>query len=58
MSNTHENKQKLDSRKRPRRMYDALHGKATEEERQQYDRLLWSSRVNECRRVQERRLNQ
>jgi len=58
MSNTHENKQKLDGRKRPRRMYDALHGKATEEERQQYDRLLWSSRVNACRRVQERRSNE
>ena len=55
MSATHENRREFDKRKRPRRMYDALHGKATEEERQQYDKLLWSSRIGADRRTQERR---
>lgn len=42
-------------RKRTRRTYDALHGKVTEEERRQYDSLLWSRIVGDDRRVQERR---
>jgi len=36
-------------------MYDMLHGKATEEEKQQYDKLLWSSRFGADRRAQQRR---
>jgi hypothetical protein len=50
-----EDKRIAGRRKRARRMYDALHGKVTEEERQQYDKLLWSRIVSEDRRVQERR---
>ena len=55
MSDEHEDRRKSDRRKRPRRMYDALHGKVTEEERQQYDNQLWSRISGEDRRVQDRR---
>ena len=46
---------KAGRRKRARRMYDALHGMVTEEERKKYDELLWSRFFGEDRRTQERR---
>jgi len=55
MSSAHEIRREFDNRKRPRRMYDALQGKATEEERQQYDRLHWIHRAGADRRRQDRR---
>ena len=42
-------------RKKSRRAYDLLQGKATEEERQRYDWLLWSRNFSADRRVQARR---
>ena len=55
MAYTRENRRKIGRRKRRRRTYDALQGRATKEERLQYDRLLWSIWLDEDRRVQERR---
>jgi len=55
MSDTHEDRRKFGRRYRERRMSDMLHGKATEEERQQYDKLLWSRHLDADRRAQERR---
>ena len=55
MSDEHEDRRKSDRRKRPRRMYDALHGKITEEERRHCDNLLWSRISGEDRRMQDRR---
>ena len=37
-------------RKKSRRMYDQLAGKATDDERQAYDKLLWSRFHNADRR--------
>ena len=55
MSDTHDDRRKTGRRKRTRRTYDALQGKATEEERLQYDRLLWSMNLDADRRKQGRR---
>ena len=55
MSDTHEEKRIAGRRKKTRRMYDLLHDSLTDEERQQYDRLLWSRHQNMDRRTQERR---
>ena len=50
-----EDRRKTGRRKRTRRTYDALHGKATEEEKQRYDMLLWSRNQNADKRGEERR---
>lgn len=51
----HEDKRLSSRRKKIRRMYDMLHGKATEEEKQQFDRLLYSRHRDDDRRAQSRR---
>jgi len=50
-----ESRRKAGRRKRRRRTYDALQGRATKEERLQYDRMLWSIWLDKDRRTQERR---
>ena len=55
MTNTGEGRRKAGRRKKTRRMHDALNGKATEQEKQRYDKLLWSRFHDDDRRAQERR---
>ena len=55
MSETQEERRKAGRRRKSRRMHDMLQGKATEEEKQQYDKLLWSSHQKADRRSKERR---
>jgi len=55
MSDIHEDKRKSSRRKKTRRMHDMLNGKATEEEKQQYDKLLWSMHRDADGRAKERR---
>jgi len=55
MDDTYDDRRIFGRRKMTRRTYDLLHGKATEEERLQYDMLLLSINQALDRRLQERR---
>jgi len=52
---TQEDRRKSDRRKSPRRTYDLLHDVLDEEERQQYDKMLWQTRRTTDRRATDRR---
>jgi len=52
---THENRRRSERRRVPRRTYDLLQGVLSEEERRQYDKMLWQTRRTTDRRVGERR---
>jgi len=54
MSDTHEDRRKSDRRKTPRRAHDLLEDILTEEEKQQYDKMLWSERQCTDKRAGER----
>jgi len=55
MSDTHDDRRKSVRRQRIRRSYDALQGKATEEERLQHDMLMLSINRDGNKRLQKRR---
>ena len=54
MSDTHDDRRKP-RRKQTRRMGDMLHDVLTEEERQQFDRLIYGDFLSNDRRSQKRR---
>jgi len=57
MSYEGEERRKFDRRETPRRVHDLLEDTLTEEEKQQYDRILWSKRQCTDKRFVDRRLD-
>ena len=55
MPDMHGERRKLGRRRMPRRTYDMLNGMATDEERQQYDRIIWNRYLDTDRRERDRR---
>jgi len=55
MSDTHKDKRKFERRRVPRRTYDLLQGVLAEEDRRQYDKMLWQAHRVTDRRAKDRR---